>query len=123
MSCTTQQVTHTRSVVSTLTQIPLPEPLETDGDLRVAAEASAAAASRSDCFTQRNSLFHQEVLQVTFGAVCCQVVTATLKTESDICPFLLLSCLVSAPHFNNKRRRVVNHSKNENTFKASYLRM
>lgn len=69
-----------------LTQISPPEPQTTEGDLQGPAEASAAAPSQSDCFTQRNSLFHQEVLQVTLARLP-QVVTLTLPV------FLSLSAL------------------------------
>lgn len=60
-----------------LTQILLPEPKRTEADLHVPTEATAAATSQSDCFTQRNSLFHKEVLQVTFTRFQ-QVVTVIL---------------------------------------------
>ncbi|XP_053292884.1 spectrin beta chain, non-erythrocytic 2 [Pleuronectes platessa] len=39
------------------------EPQRTESHPHTQSEASAAAASHSDCFTQRNSLFNKEVLQ------------------------------------------------------------
>lgn len=64
-----QQITHDHAqhCFHCLTQISLPEPQMKEADLHVPTEASAAATSHSDCFTQRNSLFHKEVLQVTFA--------------------------------------------------------
>lgn len=59
------------------TQISLTEPGKTEADLHVPTEAPAAAMSQSDRFTQRNSLFHKEVLQVTFARFQ-QVVTVIL---------------------------------------------
>lgn len=78
MLCLVQQISydHAQQCFYCLTQISPPEPQKT-ADLHVPTEASAAASSQSDCFTQRNSLFHQEVLQVTFARLQ-QVVTVIL---------------------------------------------
>lgn len=70
------------------TQISLPEPEKTEADLHVPTEAPAAALSQSDCFTQRNSLFHKEVLQVTFARFQ-QVVTVILQVLAVL---LSVSC-------------------------------
>lgn len=43
------------------------EPQRKESHLHPQNEASAAVASQSDCFTQRNSLFNKEALQVK----CC----------------------------------------------------
>lgn len=77
--CLMQQITHdyAQQCFYCLAQISL----KTDADLHVPTEASATAASQSDCFTQRNSLFHKEVLQVTF-AQFQQVVTVILPVLS-----------------------------------------
>lgn len=52
-----------------LTQISAPETLKKEPQRKESHphtqnEASAAVTSQSDCFTQRNSLFNKEVLQV-----------------------------------------------------------
>ncbi|TNM99911.1 hypothetical protein fugu_012944 [Takifugu bimaculatus] len=44
-------------------KISLPDPHKTQSDLHLLAEESAAATSQSNCFTQRNSLFHRDVLE------------------------------------------------------------
>lgn len=52
-----------------LTQISLPESQKKelprkDSHLPTQREATAAVSAQADCFTQRNSLFNKEVLQV-----------------------------------------------------------
>lgn len=52
-----------------LTQLSVPdlqrkEPQRKESHLHTHNEALAAVTSQSDCFTQRNSLFNKEVLQV-----------------------------------------------------------
>lgn len=68
----TALVFSTLSLCCMLTQISVPEPQEDEPQRkeshpRTPIEGSAAVTPPSDCFTQHNSLFSKEVLQVTRG--------------------------------------------------------
>lgn len=82
------------------------EPQRKESHPHTLNEASAAVTSQSDCFTQRNSLFNKEVLQVKWSMQARYqqfVITAQSGAllhespahEKKSCSFLLLLCVPS----------------------------
>lgn len=104
-----------------LIQISLPDPHKTQSDLHLLAEESAAATSQSNCFTQRNSLFHRDVLEVTFA--CCQQVATVIPKAVNRCPPISARSCYSPFHISTITAVGCKSFQNENTFKVSYLCM